>query len=102
MFLITNTSSKLHLKLLVFETLLNNLSWNVGALVRNTWHAVDDNRLSFGNREKEFVVHPDVSAQHDAVRNLEIGCKILLQTNRKISMFKLSFLNPRRFLCCHN
>jgi hypothetical protein len=89
MFLNTNTSSILHLTLLVFETLLNNLSWNVGALVRNTWHAVDDDRLSFRNCEKEFVVHPDVSAQHDAVRNLEIGCKILLQTKKKIHFFYL-------------
>ena len=66
---------------------LNDLSGNVWSLVWNSGHAVCDDRFSFRNREKEFVVHSDVSAQHDAVGNLQIKITIKSPSYGSYSLF---------------
>ena len=51
---------------------LNNLSGNVRSFIRYSWYAVRDDCATFWNREKKFVVHPDVSGKHDAICYLQI------------------------------
>ena len=70
--------------------MLDYLSGNVRAFVRNSGHAVSHDRLPLRDGEEELVVHPDVDAQHDAIGHLEADKKHVFFVAVKMHNYKSS------------
>ena len=77
---------------LSISTLLNNLAGNVGSFIRYSRDAVRDDCSTFWDREKEFVVHPDVSGKHDAICYLQILKFENIRFNQAFAVFMWDIL----------